>query len=225
MIPLSERFNSEKADIRYSPRDDYKSLPADIDDFTEDEYNNFGWARVNNVLSKVEKRTLDSAHMAIEREFEVRHPVTKYGEHVILLGDNKDYSKLVYVKGNFDEQVITKIYEGDSFVLKEIEELEGLRLRSTIDHIEKLIRLGYIEEHRVRDFPSYTEHKRSKRQRHKQGRSEDSANNTGRKRSTGENFETINKKSNLDYNQIFYERNSFILKEIEELEGLRLRST
>ena len=197
MIPLSERFNSEKADIRYSPRDDYKSLPADIDDFTEDEYNNFGWARVNNVLSKGEKRTLDSAHMAIEREFEVRHPVTKYGEHVILLGDNKDYSKLVYVKGNFDEQVITKIYAGDSFILKEIEELEELRLRSTFDHIEEYISLGYIKEHRLRDYPSYTEHKRSKRQGHKQGRSEDSADNTGRKRSTGENSETVNKNLTL----------------------------
>ena len=191
MLPLSERFNSEKADIRYSPRDDYKSLPADIDDFTEDEYNNFGWARVNNVLSKVEKRTLDSAHMAIEREFEARRPVTKYGEHVILLGDNKDYSKLVYVKGNFDEQVITKIYEGDSIILKEIEQDEWLQSRSTIDNVETFIKYGFIEEHRKRDYPTYSEHKRSKRQGHKQGRSENSANNTGRKRSTGKYSETV----------------------------------
>ena len=103
--------------------------------------------------------------MAIEREFEVRHPVTKYGEHVILLGDNKDYSKLVYVKGNFDEQVFTKIYAGDSFVLKEIEELEGLRLRKTSETIELYKEFKLLYSHLPKDYPTYSESKAEFRKR------------------------------------------------------------
>ena len=38
VIPLSERFNSDKKDIRYS----HKS--GDIDNYTEEMYNTFGWA-------------------------------------------------------------------------------------------------------------------------------------------------------------------------------------
>ena len=92
-------------------------------------------------------------------------------------------------KSNLDYNQI--FYERNSFILKEIEDLEGLRLRSTSQCIDDYVEFGYIKEYRLRDYPSYTEHKRSKRQGHKQGRSEDSADNTGRKRSTGENSETV----------------------------------
>ncbi len=46
VIPLSQRFNDENDDIRYSTNFNGKS----IDNYTEEEYNNFGWINYNNVV-------------------------------------------------------------------------------------------------------------------------------------------------------------------------------
>lgn len=103
------------------------------------------------------KKTLDSVLMAIATGSERNHPVSAYGENVILLGNNSEYTKLVYTKGTPEHPVITRIYSGESLALKEAEELEGIRSRNVYRSIGELEKYGLFEVHRARDYPSYSE--------------------------------------------------------------------
>ena len=118
VIPLSERFNPKNKDIRYA-------LPKDIDiesnlDYTEKQYNDFGWARGNGILSKTENARLRSLFAdAVSKQGSPYR--TKSGEYMIAVGDIAD-NKIVYMKGTIDNPVITRILEIDLYDETELEQ-------------------------------------------------------------------------------------------------------
>ena len=80
-----------------------------VDNYTETEYNNYGWARANNVLSASESERLRSRFAAATQSLE-HPPKTKSGEFMIAIGDDAD-NKIAYMRGTIDDPYITKVVE------------------------------------------------------------------------------------------------------------------
>ncbi|GEM_PF-3199736 len=121
VIPLSERFNSEESDIRYSisdnnclldryergeiSREEYQ-LFKDIEKYTETQYINFGWITVNKVVTSAEREILFSRY-ADYKHNKNSYPTTRFGEAVIHSYDCPDV--IAYIKGKISNPEITKI--------------------------------------------------------------------------------------------------------------------
>ncbi len=98
VIPLSERFNEKSKDIRHKSR---------VDKYTLKEYNSFGWARANDVLSAFENEKLRSM-FADAKTNRSKLPISKAGEYMIAIGEDVD-NKIVYMQGEIDNPIITRV--------------------------------------------------------------------------------------------------------------------
>ncbi len=101
---------TRNADIRYS-----LNL---IDNYTEKQYNDFGWARVNDVLTARENADFRSKYAKV-KSGQLRANRTKNGEIIIAVNDGKDSSfgvdnVLVYAKGSLSNYKITKVVKINS---------------------------------------------------------------------------------------------------------------
>ena len=118
IIPLSQRFDSNKDDIRYSKRKENSTDPLYI--YTEKEYNDYGWARGNEFLSAGENANY-RAKFALLKSKQARFPKTQNGEYMIAVSDIYDYSLdgvenvIVYAKGTIDSPIITKVLRIDLY--------------------------------------------------------------------------------------------------------------
>lgn len=101
VIPLSERFDGNKKDIRFS-------IPTvnEVDSYSEEQYNNFGWATYNGVISTSERETLFSRY-ADYKHNKHKYPTTRFGEAVIHSTECPDV--IMYVKGDIGNPQITKV--------------------------------------------------------------------------------------------------------------------
>jgi len=93
--------------------------------YTQEQYENFVWARENDILSATENAHLRSL-FADAVSGQSNPPISESGEYMIAIGDNVD-NKIAYMKGKIDSPVITRILEID-----EINETALSRKRSEI---------------------------------------------------------------------------------------------
>ncbi len=105
----SGKANTESG-VRYSLSQDGKQDSFDIsvlDNYTERQYNNFGWVTVNNVLTPKEymhfnQQLADLKHNKFQYRF---NPLSK--EYIIPVGD--ELTRFIYVKGSYQNPTITKV--------------------------------------------------------------------------------------------------------------------
>lgn len=82
-----------------------------VDNYTQKEYNNYGWARESGVLTAKENERLRSM-FAQAVSGQAKPPKTQSGEYMIAVGEKVD-NKIVYMKGTIDNPIITRIIEID----------------------------------------------------------------------------------------------------------------
>ena len=90
-----------------------KFSEREVDNYSQKEYNDFGWARANDVLSATENADLRSKFAAAISK-QANPPKTKAGEYMISVGDTVE-NKIAYMKGTIDEPIITRIVEIDEY--------------------------------------------------------------------------------------------------------------
>lgn len=81
-------------------------VPQSIDNYTEEQYNDFGWVSVNEVLDNAEREALLS-RFADHKKNGDKYPVTRFGEAVIHSYDHPDV--IAYIKGDIGNPQITKV--------------------------------------------------------------------------------------------------------------------
>lgn len=79
--------------------------------YSDTEYQDYGWARENGVLSASENSKLRSL-FAEAVSGQAKPPKTKAGEYMIAVGDKVD-NKVAYMTGSIDSPVITRVLEID----------------------------------------------------------------------------------------------------------------
>ena len=102
----------------------YSNLEKDeIDNYTEEQYNNFGWARANGVLSARENERLRSLFAdAVSKQS--NPPKTKSGEYMIAIGEDVD-NKIAYMTGEIDNPVITRVLKIDEYNETKLSEIRS----------------------------------------------------------------------------------------------------
>ena len=89
--------------------------------YSDTEYQDYGWARENGVLSASENSKLRSL-FAEAVSGQAKPPKTKAGEYMIAVGDNVD-NKIAYMTGTIESPVITRILEIDEKNETQLDEL------------------------------------------------------------------------------------------------------
>ena len=137
-------------DIRYSPRS--------VDKYTLKEYNNFGWARANDVLSAFENERLRSM-FADAKTNQSKPPKSQAGEYMIAIGEDID-NKIAYMKGEIDNPIITRVLTIDEYDETEIDKarrnIYDLERRGIQQETKGVLRL-----YRKTDFGSYATYERN----------------------------------------------------------------
>ncbi|MCR5150362.1 MAG: hypothetical protein K6B52_03955 [Clostridiales bacterium] len=166
IIPLSERFNSEKSDIRYSTPRDSENL---IDRYTEKEYNARGWVAVNKVITVAESKSLYSQFADFKKNG-FKYPVTKSGEACIIVNDDKSESThLVLIKGTIKSPTISSVISvnAENYALKicllEDVRYEG-RVFENISYIERMGREKLFAVITCKDYGTFSKISRSGQQ-------------------------------------------------------------
>ena len=117
---VSENVNKENKESQFSPRNIDNSDKKIIDGYSEKEYNNYGWARANEVLTALENAEL-RAKFASAVSKQTKPPKTKAGEYMISIGEQVE-NKIAYMKGTIDDPIITRIVEIDEYNETELSE-------------------------------------------------------------------------------------------------------
>lgn len=94
---------------------------ASRETYTKDEYQNYGWARANKVLTASESEDLRSKFAAAVSK-QAKYPKTKASEYMIAVGEDVD-NKIAYMKGTIDNPVITRVLEIDVYNETKLDEI------------------------------------------------------------------------------------------------------
>ena len=174
VIPLSPKYRNEVKEKFVDVGSDIKYSVSDIDNYTEEMYDNFGWVKVNDVLSSQALSRMYSQFASINTG--VYFDKTPEGYYIIPTGDyNKASNCLVYISGTMEMPVIQKIIklnldnETNIYIARMV--LDGFernrseqsdRARKTCGDLfsDKEI----ITEYNRKDFESYQELKARTRQ-------------------------------------------------------------
>ena len=136
----------ESKDIRHKSR---------VDKYTLKEYNSFGWARANNVLSAFENEELRSM-FADAKTNRSKPPISKAGEYMIAIGEDVD-NKIVYMQGEIDNPIITLV-----LTIDENNETQLDKARRNIYDLERRgiqqKTQGVFRLYREADFGSYADY-------------------------------------------------------------------
>lgn len=106
------RVNSEKV----QDTEDRQALPEDVDNYTEKQYNNFGWVRANNVISAGQYKDFTSKFASAVND-QSYFAKSKSGEYMIPVSDIFDTqlegieNVIVFAKGTIESPKITRIAE------------------------------------------------------------------------------------------------------------------
>lgn len=134
-----------------------------VDKYTEKEYNDFGWARANDILTAEENAELRSKFAAAKSN-QTNPPKTKSGELMITLnvrvGNEYYENKIAYMKGTIRNPIITRIVEIDEY-----NETELAQIRSDLYEAERRgvqqETTGIFRRYNSFDFEMYELSKRS----------------------------------------------------------------
>ena len=146
----SNKVPTKNKDIRYKARG--------VDKYTLKEYNNYGWARANGVLSAKENTKLRSLFAdAVSKQS--NPPRTKLGEYMIAIGEDVD-NKIAYMEGTIDDPIITKV-----LAIDEYDETQLDKARRNIYDLERRgiqqKTQGVFRLYREADFGSYADFTRN----------------------------------------------------------------
>ena len=142
---------TENPDIRYSEREI-------VDNYSQKEYNDFGWARANDVLSATENADLRSKFAAAISK-QTKPPKTKAGEYMISVGDTVE-NKIAYMKGTIDNPIITRIVEIDEYNETQLAERRKVLYETERRGIEQKTR-GVYRRYDLSNFGSSISSKRT----------------------------------------------------------------
>ena len=184
-------FNLNKGKIMQQDKAQYalgKTYPDGvdlIDTYDEKQYNNFGWARVNGVLSYRENGNFRAKYGEIKSGKQSGVHRTSKGEIIVETNDMEGgkhgvNNVLVFAKGSYEDYRITKVIR---LKINNETELEKVRdyiygqetdeyrksYYQTDDIIGLLYEEEYITRHTAQDFPAY---KQIKQSREKSGRND-----------------------------------------------------
>ena len=185
VIPLSQRFDSEKTDIRYSlptaskATNVWSEREKRIDRYDQRSYTNYGWVIANGVLSDSEYTSLNK-QFAEARQHGYYYPQNNSEEYMITVGDIYSFkddkgrtlrmqhaNKIVFVSGTVQNPIISKVVEVDYAVADDVSYyVEGVieNEQYGIDYIafvESIERKTIFRTYEREDFPSYSELRRT----------------------------------------------------------------
>ncbi len=149
----------------------YQLRESNIDDYTEAEYNKFGWARVNGVISAAENKTFSQC--LSDKQNGASPQRTSDGKYIFAVGNQQGVNNVLIVSdGNYVSPSIERVYrieldnETDIDVLRreiyDREKRDWSRARDAITH--------YFGEELVKsygrfDYATYSEQRASQRPR------------------------------------------------------------
>ena len=175
VIQLSERFDQNKKDIRFS-------VPS-VDSYTEEQYNSFGWVRVNNVLQANDIKYITSEIQKIVNGNSRGYVQTKYGDYIIPLGDQ--YNVLVYTDANAITPHIRKIIEIQSedkvlldSIRRDILDANSEKLQMADDYVRRIYGAENFVEYKRQNFPSFRGYNQARHER-KTGGADSGSSETG----------------------------------------------
>lgn len=159
-------------DIRYDDRDaiDKSSRQGDNNNkqYTEEQYNAFGWASYNGVLSAKERETLLS-RFADFKHNRHNYPVTRWGEAVIHSTETPDVIVYVRVASKIRTPEITRIVRIVADTSQDISEIreriiknEEKQIVSPYSYVTALYGEEYLRFHRKRDYASFRQYQDSR---------------------------------------------------------------
>ncbi len=170
---LEKNVNIRKS-LKIEP--DYKLL----DTYNEKQYNDFGWARVNGVLSKKENADFVSKYRRVKLGLQRETHKTANGEIIVAVNDGTDKAfginnVLVYAKGSFENYKITKVVRLNldnetalEYVRDFIYEICSNRRKQAYQEsnsFEDIFDEGLIRSFVRESMPSYQDSKREARRR------------------------------------------------------------
>lgn len=175
VIQLSERFDQNKKDIRFS-------VPS-VDSYTEEQYNGFGWVRANNVLQANDIKYITSEIQKIVNGNSRGYVQTKYGDYIIPLGDQ--YNVLVYTDANAITPHIRKIIEIQSedkvlldSIRRDILDANSEKLQMADDYVRRIYGAENFVEYKRQNFPSFRGYNQARYER-KTGGADSGSSETG----------------------------------------------
>lgn len=175
VIQLSERFDQNKKDIRFS-------VPS-VDSYTEEQYNSFGWVRANNVLQANDIKYITSEIQKIVNGNSRGYVQTKYGDYIIPLGDQ--YNVLVYTDANAITPHIRKIIEIQSedkvlldSIRRDILDANSEKLQMADDYVRRIYGAENFVEYKRQNFPSFRGYNQARHER-KTGGADSGSSETG----------------------------------------------
>ncbi|MBQ2934440.1 MAG: DNA/RNA non-specific endonuclease [Clostridia bacterium] len=137
---------------------------VDNEKYSEEQYNNFGWVRYNEVLTAQEYSTLLSRY-ADYKHNENQYPTTRFGEAVIHSSECPDV--LMYVKGKIGNPQITRIIRINkkdptefSIIREEILSNEYKQELFPFSFIERYYGQEILIRCKARDYAPYREYER-----------------------------------------------------------------
>ena len=174
VIPLSDRFDGDKKDIRFSMPN--KSLAKNdnidsgVDNYTEEQYNDFGWVRYNNVLDGKDIKYITQEIQKIKNGNNRGYVLTQYGDYIIPLGDK--YNILVYANDNVESPHIRKVLKIDSedqvlldSIRSDILNANSAKLSMADDYVKRIYGPENFVEHKKQDFAPFHQYVESERER------------------------------------------------------------
>lgn len=179
-------------------------------EYTESQYNNFGWASYNNVITPREREVLLSRYADFKHN-KNKYPVTKSGEAVISSSECPDV--IMYVTGNISNPQIKKIVRITATNPVDVEIIRSEILNYEYEHIslpysafEDAYGTGIFRYYESRDTASFQEYKATREGKDSKTSNKVSRREQNRGRSLSENKESNRTKSNVNHKNGFYQK-------------------
>jgi len=194
--------------MQQSKNNSEKFSNRDVARYTERQYNDFGWASYNDVITSKEREILLSRYADFKHNKD-KYPVTRFGETVVHSGDCPDV--IMYVKGSIASPQITKVVRIEYFDTAEIKEEILNNERRHLSEPYAAIEYFYGEEilsiSKARDYASFQEYKSEQKRRNSEKSDTNSQKQQDRSRGIVENQDGNEKsdqikRSDRDYSAV-----------------------
>ena len=138
-----KRPDIDRDEVVFSGQNGESFEIREIDRYTERQYNNYGWAIVNHVLTGKEQSKL-FAQFADKENLNVRYRKSYDGYYMIPVGEYYSYNnKIVFIDGTNQNPIIDRIL----FVTGDSEYEIGCYVDEVIENEGQLQLLSYIEDY------------------------------------------------------------------------------
>lgn len=194
-----KRPDIDRDEVVFSGQNGESFEIREIDRYTERQYNNYGWAIVNHVLTGKEQSKL-FAQFADKENLNVRYRKSYDGYYMIPVGEYYSYNnKIVFIDGTNQNPIIDRIL----FVTGDSEYEIGCYVDEVIENEGQLQLLSYIEDYAGKEifkwntlsnFETFGRIKEA-RQRYSTTSSKNTNENRERERGSQERDGFVNKKS------------------------------